>query len=36
MRGLLSILSLSWQPWHEFNKLNNAGTRMLDSIYHMA
>ena len=31
MRGLLSILSLS----QEFNKFNNTGARMLDSIYHM-
>ena len=32
MRGLLSILSLSR---NEFDKFNNTGTRMLDSIYHM-
>ena len=31
MRGLLSILS----PFrNEFNKFNNTGVRMLDSIYH--
>ena len=33
MRGLPSILSLFR---NEFNKFNNAGARMLDSIYHMA
>ena len=32
MQGLLSILSLFR---NEFNKFNNAGARMLDSIYHM-
>ena len=32
MRGLSSILSLFR---NEFNKLNNTGARMLDSIYHM-
>ena len=32
MRGLPSILSLSRNT---FNKLNNTGVRMLDSIYHM-
>ena len=32
MRGLLSILSLFRD---EFNKFNNTGVRMLDSIYHM-
>ena len=32
MRGLPSILSLF--P-NEFNKFNNTGARMLDSIYHM-
>ena len=32
MQGLPSILSLFR---HEFNKFNNTGTRMLDSIYHM-
>ena len=31
MRGLPSILSLF--P-NKFNKFNNAGARMLDSIYH--
>ena len=32
MRGLPCILSL----FHtEFNKFNNTGARMLDSIYHM-
>ena len=31
MRGLSSILSL----FHEFNKFNNTGAHMLDSIYHM-
>ena len=31
-RGLPSILSLFR---NEFNKFNNTGTRMLDSIYHM-
>ena len=32
MRGLPSILSL----FHKmFNKFNNTGARMLDSIYHM-
>ena len=32
MRGLLSILSL----FHiEFNKFNNTGAGMLDSIYHI-
>ena len=32
MQGLPSILS----PFRsEFNKFNNAGARMLDSIYHM-
>ena len=33
MRGLPSILSLFRD---EFNKFNNTGARMLDSIYHMA
>ena len=33
MRGLPSILSLFR---NEFNKFNNTGARMLDSIYHMA
>ena len=32
MQGLLSILSLFR---NEFNKFNNTGARMLDSIYHM-
>ena len=32
MRGLQSILSLFH---NEFNKFNNTGARMLDSIYHM-
>ena len=32
MRGLPSILSLFSK---EFNKFNNTGARMLDSIYHM-
>ena len=32
MRGLPSILSLFRS---EFNKFNNTGARMLDSIYHM-
>ena len=32
MRGLSSILSLFR---NEFNKFNNTGTQMLDSIYHM-
>ena len=32
MRGLPSILSLFLS---EFNKFNNTGARMLDSIYHM-
>ena len=32
MRGFLSILSLFH---NEFNKFNNTGSRMLDSIYHM-
>ena len=32
MRGLPSILSLFC---NKFNKLNNTGARMLDSIYHM-
>ena len=32
IRGLLSILSLFR---NEFNKFNNTGARMLDSIYHM-
>ena len=32
MRGLPSILSLFR---NEFNKFNNTGERMLDSIYHM-
>ena len=32
MRGLPSILLLFR---NEFNKFNNAGVRMLDSIYHM-
>ena len=32
MRGLPSILSLFR---NEFNKYNNTGARMLDSIYHM-
>ena len=31
-RDLLSILSISRK---EFNKFNNTGARMLDSIYHM-
>ena len=33
MRGLSSILSLFC---NEFNKINNTGARMLDSINHMA
>ena len=33
MRGLSSILSLFR---NEFNKFNNTGAQMLDSIYHMA
>ena len=33
MRGLSSILSLFR---NEFNKFNNTGGRMQDSIYHMA
>ena len=32
MQGLLSILSLFR---NEFNKFNNTGVRMLDSIFHM-
>ena len=32
MRGLQSILSLFH---NEFNKFNNTGAQMLDSIYHM-
>ena len=32
MRGLPSIISLFRK---EFNKFNNTGARMLDSIYHM-
>ena len=32
MRGLSSILSLFR---NKFNKFNNRGARMLDSIYHM-
>ena len=32
MRGMPSILSLFRD---EFNKFNNTGARMLDSIYHM-
>ena len=32
MRGLSSILSLFR---NQFNKFNNTGARMLDSIYHM-
>ena len=32
MRGLLSILSAFR---NEFNKFNNTGARLLDSIYHM-
>ena len=32
MRGLPSILSLFR---NEFNKFNNTGAQMLDSIYHM-
>ena len=32
MQGLPSILSLFR---NEFNKFNNTGARMLDSIYHM-
>ena len=32
MQGLSSILSLFG---NEFNKINNTGARMLDSIYHM-
>ena len=32
MRGLPSILSLFS---NEFNKYNNTGARMLDSMYHM-
>ena len=31
MRGFTSILS----PFHNLNKFNNTGARMLDSIYHM-
>ena len=33
MRGLQSILSLFS---NEFNKFNNSGAQMLDSIYHMS
>ena len=33
MRGLPSILSLFCNA---FNKFNNTGSQMLDSIYHMA
>ena len=33
MRGLPSILLIFG---NEFNKFNNAGARMLDSIYHMS
>ena len=33
MRGMSSILA---QLRNEFNKLNNTGARMIDSIYHMA
>ena len=33
MRGLPSILSFFR---NKFNKFNNTGARMLDSIYHMA
>ena len=33
MRGLQSIFYLLFR--NEFNKLNNTGVRMLDSIYHM-
>ena len=33
IRGLPSILSLFL---YKFNKFNNTGARMLDSIYHMA
>ena len=32
MRGLLSILSFFR---NEFNKFNNSGVRVLDSIYHL-
>ena len=32
MRGLPSIVSLLRS---EFNKFNNTGARMLDSVYHM-
>ena len=32
MQGLLSILSLFR---NKFNKFNNTGAQMLDSIYHM-
>ena len=32
MRGLLSILSLFR---NKFDKFNNTGARMLDSVYHM-
>ena len=32
MRGLPSILSLFC---NKFNKFNNTGARMIDSIYHM-
>ena len=32
MRGLLGILSL-FRNW--FNKFNNSGARMFNSIYHM-
>ena len=32
MRGLLSILSLFH---YEFNKFNNTGAQMLDSIHHL-
>ena len=32
MRGLISILSFFR---NEFNKFNNTGARILDSIYHM-
>ena len=34
MRGLSSILSQCFR--NEFNKSNNTGARILDSIYHMA
>ena len=35
MRGFLSIFISLSRYRNEFNKTNNTGARMLDSVYHM-